>query len=272
MRPLLLSLVAVLVVTAGCSALVDDAADRETVTPVDVPAVETPLAPGVPAATDGGAPRTVDTAQLRAADTSVRAARSYRLTRTVTIDGAEGTVRIDRERVTAPDGAAVEQFSTSSTGLFTTAVVESELWTDGTRVWTRSTLSDGTTVPSRRQPSPPPFHTVGLDLQTRLLGAADYRVVGSSDGVVTLRSTTPIRLARSAVPVALDDQRNGTAWLRVSSEGLVVGILLRYDARFGDTPVRVTIRQSTRDVGAVEVERPAWVGVSEPTAAAEPGG
>lgn len=258
-RGLVHAAVLVLVVSAGCSTLFEDAPDRAPVTPAEVPTVETPLAPGVPAAAGEGGPRTVETDRLRRADRRIRNASSYRLDRTVTIDGPDGQVRIERERRSRPDGAAVEHLSTSTTGLFSPPVVESDLWTDGTVYWSRTRLSDGRTVVNRRHPDPPSFHSPGPGLPGRLLDAADYRVLRvGADGVV-LRSTTPVRLTWPAVPVVLVDRRNGSAWLTVRRDGLVVETVFRYRATVDDDPVLVTVRQRVLAVNETTVDRPAWV-------------
>ncbi|MFC7018792.1 MULTISPECIES: hypothetical protein [Haloarcula] len=249
--------VLVLVASAGCSAVFESTPDRATVTPVAVPTVETPLAPGVPAAADGES-RTVETDRLRRADRRVRNASSYRLDRTVVIDGPDGQVRIERERRTQPDGAAAEHLSTSTTGLFSPAVVESALWTDGTVFWSRTRLADGETIVNRRHPEPPSFHSLGPALPGRLLDAADYRVLRAGEEGVVLRSTTPVRLTWPAVPVVLVDRRNGSAWLTVRRDGLVVDVVFRYPATFDDDPVLVTVRQRVSAVNETTVDRPAW--------------
>lgn len=267
-------LVVVVAVLAGCTAISGSAVDGDHTTPVAVPEETTPLAPGVPAAAVGDADRRyVNTDRLRRADERRRAATSYRLSRTVTVDGAAGTLRIDRVRVQRADGAAVEHLSTESTGAITPSVVESTLWTDGSVYWTRTTLSDGQTAVNRRHPNPPAFareppappsfHRLGIALSGRLLDAADYVVHHRQDDSVVVRSATPIELDRPVLPIALGDSRNGSVRIRVTSRGLVEELVFRYNATFAGEPVEVTVRQEISSAGTTSVSRPDWVGKAE---------
>ncbi|MFC7027056.1 hypothetical protein ACFQJ5_04895 [Halomicroarcula sp. GCM10025324] len=271
-RSLVHVLVLLLAVTAGCSGLFDDAAGDATVTPVDVPEFEPPLAPGVPAATADADTRRLDTVRLRRADRRVRNTSSYRLQRTTVIEGADGQVRIERDRRNRPDGAAIEQFTASSTGLFSPGVVESEVWTDGSAFWTRTRFSDGSTVVSRRHPDPPSFHLLGTELPGRLLAAADYRVQRVTDDGVVLRSTTPVRLSGPVIPVSFADRRNETARVTVREDGLVVALVYRYEATAGPDPVLVTVRQRVSAVNETTVFQPAWVEANQSALRSEAGG
>lgn len=249
-----------LALSSGCAGLAGPTPTQESVTPVAVPETATPLAPGVPAPTAGTqSDRRIDTDRLRRADDRLRATQSYRLDRVVTIEGANGTVRIERDRRIHADGAAVESLSAESTGEFSLTIRASSLYTDGSAYWTRTTLSNGRVIVNRRHPGPPEMHRLGPTLSEYLFDAAKYRLHDSDSDTIVLRSTGAVTFERPLVPVVLDEPENGTVRLTVTRDGLVRQLSLTYDATFGGAPVTVSIDQRVTEVGTTTVSRPDWV-------------
>jgi hypothetical protein len=262
-----MALVLVAALTAGCSALVPDSgagagSETATVTPVDVPAVETQVAPGVwPRESTDRQRRPVETERLLAADERIRSNASYRLERVTRIESLESDSRmtIRRSRRVGADGAVLERLVADGTGTLRPAVSNSTLWQDAETTTTRMTLANGRTVRMSSLPATPTRHRVGLDLAGRVLRNSEFRVGPAEDGTAVLVTDGRVGLSESKIPVAVAPPRNSTARLTVTDDGLVGTVRVSYDTLYLEERVRVTIRHRIVDVGETSVERPVWV-------------
>jgi len=265
---LLTTLVLATALTAGCSGLFSGpgaypATETATVTPVDVPEVQTQPAPGIPAppaaADQPSGP--VDAEQLIAADDRIRSNASYRLERVVRIEmrDGDGEMVIQRARRVGTDGPVHERLVAEGTRLLRPSVLNSTLWQDDETIATRATLSNGRPVMLTTLPTPPTRHVVGVGLGERVLRDSELRVQSSGDGTTTLVVEGRVGLSDLEVPVAVGPPRNATARVTVTSAGLIQRVHVNYDTLYLEEPVRVTIRHRVLDVGETTVERPAWV-------------
>jgi hypothetical protein len=269
MRPqsVLTALVLAAALTAGCSGLVPvsgvgSGSETATVTPVDVPAVETQVAPGVwPPESADRQRRPVETERLLAANERIRSNASYRLERVTRIESLESgdQMTIRRSRRVGSDGAVLERLAAEGTGELRPSVSNSTLWQDAERTTTRMTLANGRTVRVSSLPATPTRHRVGLDLAGRVLRDSEFRVDPAESGTAVLVTDGPTGLSESKIPVAVAPPRNSSARLTVTEAGLVGTVRVRYDTLYIEERVRVTVRHRIVDVGETSVERPAWV-------------
>jgi len=269
---LLTTLVLAVALTAGCSGLLsgaspDSGTETATVTPVDVPEINTQPAPGVPAQ-DAAADQPsgpVDAERLIAADDRVRSNTSYRLERVARIGTleSEGEMVIRRSRQVGADGAIHERLVAEGTEPLRPSVLNSTLWQDADTTATRATLSNGQTVLLTRLPTPPTRHIVGLGLGERVLRDSEFRVSSTGNGTTTLVVEGHVGLSELEVPVAVGPPRNATARVTVTPEGLVQRVHVTYDTTYLEERVRVTISHRVVGVGETTVERPDWVDEAE---------
>jgi hypothetical protein len=135
-----LALIVVVVFSAGCVGLFDGSGSEETLTPAPVPTTQPAPAPGV----TGDA--NVDSAQLVAANDRRLNGTSYRFDRTVSVNGTNSSIVIDRVRRVRTNGTGVERLSASGTGLLAPTVRNWTLWNGADVVWRRANLTNGRTV------------------------------------------------------------------------------------------------------------------------------
>lgn len=250
-------LVALLVTGSGCAGLTGGDSDVTTATPVPVPTERPPLSPGV--STDG----VVDAGELGAANERVLDEESYELDRTVTVSGSNGTVRIERVQRGTAEGVIVARLSVSGDGPVDAAVENWTRYRESDVVWSRTTLPGGRTVRNRLPARNATAHFVGRALPERLFSAGTYEVGRTSEGDLTLRSTTPFDLDRSVTDVRTGPPRNVSVRAVVTERGLVREIDVTYTANVGSETVRVRIVQSVSLLESADVERPAWVSEAE---------
>lgn len=253
-RPWLAVLLVVLAVTSGCSGLfgAEQSPDSTSHTPAPVPTTPPPLAPGLSA--DG----IVDPGQLGAANRRALNGTGYRLDRTVTVSGPNGTLRIDRVQRVAADGVAIGRLSVSGDGPVGTAVRNWTRYRESTVVWSRTTLSNGNTVTNRLLSSDTSPYFIGRALPERLYRAGSFNVTRESADRIVLRSTVPFGLDRGTTELEASPPRNVSVRAVLIEEGLVRELSVSYDASVGSTRVEVRLTQSV-ELREVTVRRPAWV-------------
>ncbi|MFC7132597.1 MULTISPECIES: hypothetical protein [Salinibaculum] len=263
-RPRVL-LVVVLALSAGCAGLFGGNSQTDPVTPV--PELDPP-APGVPAPDQPGVGQvSVDADRLAAANEQARANATYTLERTVVVRGPNGTMRIERTRLSGDGDVALERLSIDGSGKLSSVVENGTLWTNGTTTWTRTRLSNGRTVTNRLVGSSPEPYGFGVDLAGHVLAGASFEVAprdGRAGAVLDSRRAFSMSLP--LVPLATGPAENATARLVVDGDGLVRALDLSYGASLGDQQLRVDIQHRVVDRGTTRtVSRPEWVPTTEST-------
>lgn len=246
----------VVVLAGGCVGLFDSGGQSTSVTPVPV---DDPPAPGVPPADASAAVQlSVDTDRLLAANRQVRANGSYTLTRTVTVEGPNSSLRLEHGQRVGAAGAVIEHVAANGSGQVAPVFVNGTLWQNGSTRWTRFRLQNDELV-TNRMPSldNSPFIT-GRPLAERVVPGTEFSVEPRQNGAL-LRSTGTVSLDRAVLPASMDDLRGASVTVRVRSDGLVRTIVVTYDADVGGEEVSVRIDQRVVETGTASLSRPTWV-------------
>lgn len=244
-----------------------------TVTPAPIPTsppteTVTPGEPTGPALAPGVTVRGVeDPFALAGAHRQALSERSFRLVRTLTVTGADGTLlRLRARRATVAAGASryLVVDTAVDTGAYPVRAVAPRIevwWAGGPALFRLS--GDGEPRYRRAADVPPTGPAGDLTLRDRiagLLSAADTAVVGREPGEtvgVVLVAKAVRNDAVLRVPVLLERPRNVSMSLTVGVDGVVREYRIAYDATFEGERVRVVRRVRFAFVEG-PVEPPAW--------------
>lgn len=265
-RSVRLVLVVVVLFTAGCVGLFEGTGSEETLTPAPVPTTQPAPAPGVAGDAE------VDGAQLVAANDRRLNSTSYRFARTVSVDGTNSSIAIDRVRRVRANGTGVERLSANGTGLLTPTVRNWTLWNDGDLIWRRANLTNGRTVTSPLSTGEDGPFDAGRDLAVTTFDTEGYRIAARTPRGVILESSGEFNLTDRVFPAGIGPPRNETVRAVVTERGVIRNLTVTYQGDFYGEQVRVRISQRVTRLGDTTATRPAWVPEGNTTAATVPGG
>jgi hypothetical protein len=265
-RSVRLVLVVVVVFSVGCVGLFEGSESAETLTPAPVPTTQPAPAPGV--AGDAA----VDGTQLVAANDRRLNSTSYRFVRTVSVDGTNSSIVIDRVRRVQANGIGRERLSANGSGLLTPTVRNWTLWNDGDVVWRRANLTNGRTVTNSVPTGDDGPFDAGRDLAATTFDTEGYRIVARTPRGVVLESTGAFNLTDRVFPTGIGPPRNETARAVVTERGVIRNLTVTYRGDFYGEQVRVRISQRVTGLGNTTATRPAWVPENNTTVMTVPGG
>ncbi len=251
------TLVVLVVCTAGCGGVVSDAGSP-TPERLDAP-------PGVE--TNG----VTDPTALTSAHGSVLSSRSYTTTQTTTVTFDNGTVYVERVQNATVAGPDNYHLSATQGGTRTPVGYGSRVafYVDGDTERQLVVEWDG-----NRTVRQEPVGFVGRDdsfgrlLQRRNIGneGTVYQLLASAETrtVESQPADDRYRIAvDGATPTALPfvaDAGPANATLHVTPDGVVTDLVVSYTATVGGEPVRVQTVMRYEEIGTATVERPDWVG------------
>jgi len=270
-RLALVLLVAVVVVTAGCSGFAFGGGDRpvSTVTPAPVPSDDAGAYP-VGLGPDG----VTSPSLLGAAHADALNGTSYTLRMTRTVRYANGTLRSDLRIEVALDADRTHFANVSVRGhaapvLLGRPPASASFWSDGD-VYLRRLTRDNRTIYNEYEP-PDSYagtwrywvHTAALNGRpsadvTQTVAPFQTRTDRAATGDGTEYVVSGDRLRRGDIGAPWSARRNATLAARVTESGLVRAYRTEYTAMAGGERVRVTRTVRFDGVGNTTVGRPSW--------------
>lgn len=229
-RPTVRTLALVLgVLVAGCGGF--GGPETSTVSPAPVPEDPT-VAPGIP---ERGP---VDAVTLLAADAAERGDAPVRIVDVVTVQGAgqQFSVRRTLERL-GPNRTAVSYLYTRGRNVEPLYVLEIR---NGSGRTVRTTLRNGTVRVNDSLPPDLRTRLPPVDLTERVLTSGPFELVDRVEGRLHLAPVDSFALHR-VTPPALEDPRNPTALVKVTSAGRITWVALDFEAVHDDRSVSVTV-------------------------------
>ncbi|WP_424002362.1 DUF7537 family lipoprotein [Haloarcula salina] len=270
-RPSRYLLVAIVVVTAGCSGFAFDGGNGRvsTVTPAPVPSDDVGAYPvGL------GPGGVTSPSLLGAAHADTLNGTSYTLEMTRTVRYANGTLRSHLRIEVALDANRTHFANVSVRGhaapvLLGRPPASASFWSDGD-VYLRQLTRDNRTIYNEYEP-PDSYagtwrywvHTAALNGRpaadvTQTVAPFQTRVARAESGDGTEYVVSGDRLRRGEVGAPWSARRNATLAARVTEDGLVRAYRTEYTATTGGERVRVTRTVRFEEVGNTTVGRPSW--------------
>lgn len=251
--------IALLIVTAGCSAFSGSADDPATVAPrlqstptTSTPTTSTPDVPYPPGVTPN-ANDEVDERALYIAHEEFLENRSKTWRQQHVWTNSTGTV-LYWSSLTVWSNGSLQRYESESGGADPSAVpssrTEYDYWTNGCVTVSQQQLPNGSVVRRVTEDEPPgAFANVGAGrtiLESAFIGN-DLEYVGTE------------QRANQTLHVLVATPAESRFTMRVTSEGVVRSFVLRLQTEVDGEPISIVRRFRTYDIGTTTVEKPDWV-------------